>query len=164
MKQQIESLAAEYNLPVDAVQALWVALQRGNGTAAQFNHPALGGSGQWMPGMVMLGDMNNYKLKAAVDAICSELSSSARPKDSDYWWDTSLGGPSLSGAQNDLRYAYFPQYNLLVVRYKGRVIEYDTSGLNVLGISVQNQSLMISTPVGVKRVSELPILQDSDKA
>jgi hypothetical protein len=46
----------------------------GHGTMAQFDHPDLGGRGQWMPGgMVIVGDMFNQALKAIVDGLCTEL-------------------------------------------------------------------------------------------
>jgi len=51
----------------------WDALARGNGSMAQFNHPELGGNGQWMPGMIMIGEMFNHALKAKVNALCTEL-------------------------------------------------------------------------------------------
>ena len=51
------------------------AVVNGNGSMAQFSHPELGGSGQWMRGgMTMVGDMFNYGLKSKVDGLCSELS------------------------------------------------------------------------------------------
>jgi hypothetical protein len=41
---------------------------------AQFDHPELGGSVQWMRGgMTMVSDLFNHQLKARVDALCSEL-------------------------------------------------------------------------------------------
>ena len=52
---------------VDAVRTLLFAVAAGGGTLAQFNHPELGGNGQWMSGgMTMVGDMFNYGLKATV--------------------------------------------------------------------------------------------------
>ncbi|MFM8524351.1 MAG: hypothetical protein ACKOCM_01815, partial [Cyanobacteriota bacterium] len=40
-----------------------------------FNHPELGGSGQWMAsGMMMIGDMFNNGLKARVDGLCRDVS------------------------------------------------------------------------------------------
>jgi hypothetical protein len=51
------------------------SLVRGNGSMAQFNHPELGGYGQWMRGgMTMVGDMFNSGLKAMVDNLCNDLS------------------------------------------------------------------------------------------
>jgi hypothetical protein len=73
-QQKINEIAQRYGVSVDAVMTLLEALIRGQGTMAQFNHPDLGGSGQWMQGgMTMVGDMFNYGLKAKVDGLCSEL-------------------------------------------------------------------------------------------
>ena len=74
-RQRINDLAQRYGVSTDAVMALLQALVNGNGTMAQFNHPELGGSGQWLQGgMTMVGDMFNHGLKAKVDGLCTELS------------------------------------------------------------------------------------------
>jgi len=73
--QKINDLAQRFGVSVDAVMKLLQALVNSNGTMAQFDHPELGGAGQWMPGgMTMVGDMFNHGLKAKVDGLCSELS------------------------------------------------------------------------------------------
>jgi hypothetical protein len=73
--QKINDLARRFGVSVDAVMKLLQALVNSNGTMAQFDHPELGGAGQWMPGgMTMVGDMFNHGLKAKVDGLCSELS------------------------------------------------------------------------------------------
>jgi hypothetical protein len=57
------------------MMTLLQSLVNGNGTMAQFNHPELGGGGQWMRGgMTIVGDMFNHGLKAKVEGLCSELS------------------------------------------------------------------------------------------
>jgi hypothetical protein len=57
-QQQVTALAQRYGVSTDAVLTLLQALVHGHGTMAQFDHPDLGGRGQWMPGgMVMVGDM-----------------------------------------------------------------------------------------------------------
>jgi len=56
-----------------AVAAAWDALRSGGGGMAQFDHPELGGAGQWMSGMVMIGRMSDHALKARVDALFHEL-------------------------------------------------------------------------------------------
>lgn len=71
--EAIVELAQKYGVSEEAVLVLWQALVRGRGTMAQFNHPELGGRGQWMPGMIMIGDMFNDALKAKVGALCGEL-------------------------------------------------------------------------------------------
>ena len=74
-RQRINDLAQRYGVSTDAVMALLQALINGNGTMAQFSHPELGGSGQWLQGgMTMVGDMFNHGLKAKVDGLCTELS------------------------------------------------------------------------------------------
>ena len=74
-RQRINDLAQHYRVSTDAVMALLQALVNGNGTMAQFSHPELGGSGQWLQGgMTMVGDMFDHGLKAKVDGLCTELS------------------------------------------------------------------------------------------
>ena len=80
--QQHVALAQRYGVSTEAVLTLLQALVSGHGTMAQFDHPELGGRGQWMSGgMVMVGDMFNQALKATVDGLCLNLafSSSSLP-------------------------------------------------------------------------------------
>ena len=59
-RQRIDELAQRYSVSSDAVMTLLRALVNNNGNMAQFNHPELGGGGQWMRGgMTMVGDMFN---------------------------------------------------------------------------------------------------------
>lgn len=75
-QQLVSSLASRTGFSPEAVRQLLLALQRGNGTMAQFSHPELGGSGQWARGgMLMIGDMFNDALKARVSALATELAS-----------------------------------------------------------------------------------------
>jgi len=69
----VQSIASRHGFSPDAVVAAWDALQRGGGSMAQFNHRELGGSGQWLPGMLMIGDMFNNNLKARVEALLHDL-------------------------------------------------------------------------------------------
>ncbi len=74
-RQIVTDVAARHGVSQDAVLVLLRALVAGHGSQAQFNHPDLGGMGQWsMGGMTMIGDMFNNGLKARVDAMCGELS------------------------------------------------------------------------------------------
>ncbi len=75
----VDDLARCHGVGSDAVAALLCALELGNGAQAQFNHPDLGGMGQWSQGgMIMIGDMFNQGLKARVDALCREIASLLR--------------------------------------------------------------------------------------
>jgi Short C-terminal domain len=78
-RQIADELARRHGVGSDAVAALLYALELGNGTQAQFNHPDLGGMGQWSQGgMIMVGDMFNQGLKHRVDALCNEIASLLR--------------------------------------------------------------------------------------
>ena len=70
----IDDVARRHGFSSAAFQEAVAALQRSGGGQAQFGHPDLGGMGQWMPGMLMIGDMFNSGLKGRVDALFQELS------------------------------------------------------------------------------------------
>lgn len=75
-QQLVSSLASRTGFSPEAVRQLLLALQRGNGSMAQFSHPEFGGNGQWARGgMLMIGDMFNDALKARVNALATELAS-----------------------------------------------------------------------------------------
>jgi hypothetical protein len=73
MPIDFQSIANRHGFSTNAVMVAWYALQRGGSSMAQFNHPELGGGGQWMPGMLMIGDMFNHGLKGRVDQLFHEL-------------------------------------------------------------------------------------------
>jgi hypothetical protein len=70
----VEDIATRHGVSREATIVLLRALSEGSGYQAQFNHPDLGGMGQWSQGgMTMIGDMFNNGLKHRVDMLCSEL-------------------------------------------------------------------------------------------
>ncbi|PKO57077.1 MAG: hypothetical protein CVU28_00580 [Betaproteobacteria bacterium HGW-Betaproteobacteria-21] len=74
-QQMVNNLSARHGVSTDAVTHMLFSVLNGQGTMAQFSHPELGGSGQWMRGgMTMVGDMFNNGLKYRVDALCSDIS------------------------------------------------------------------------------------------
>ncbi|NDY74544.1 SHOCT domain-containing protein [Desulfobacter hydrogenophilus] len=167
----VNDLSQRYNLSQEAVICMLSAVNNGGGSMAQFNCPELGGSGQWMQGgMTMVGDMFNYGLKNTVNNLCTELSNAlantqmfpvvpAGSKNSNQWWPVELGRPFSSGAQNDIRYAVFP--NRLAIQLNGQVTVYDTLDNNISGVSQQqggNTSLTFSSQYGTIAVNTLPII------
>src|SRR4051794_36609777 len=75
----VNEVAQRHGVSTDAVINLLYALVAGGGTMAQFNHPDLGGMGQWSQGgMIMVGDMFNNGLKYRVDALCNDLANVLR--------------------------------------------------------------------------------------
>ena len=167
IEQMIQETARRHGFGVDAVGALYQALRSGWGRQAQFNHPELGGFGQWSGGMIQIGDMFNNALKARVAAACADLadlagrpepeaaawgshqSQSQGPGDGfsrlsgsgrSGWWPADLGQPASTGAQNQTRYACFPDRHRLAVDQGGIVTVYDTGEHRISGFSQQQSS------------------------
>ena len=172
----INNLAQRYGVSNDAVTHMLYAVMNGNGTMAQFNHPELGGGGQWMQGgMTMVGDMFNYGLKAKVDGLCVELSNLLGGQQAVFmpvsnptqfhgnrnWWPDELGIASTTGGQNNTRYAYFPTTCRLAVDINGQVTVYNTLDHQIGGVSQQqggNNSMTFSSQYGNGQVDQLPIV------
>ena len=53
------------------------------------------------------------------------------------WWPDDLGQPDTSGAQNDLRYAYFANRHRLAISRGGKTTVYDTGEYEVRGVQQQ---------------------------
>jgi len=162
---KLQSVADRHGVSLDAVEHLFSALQAGGGSQAQFNHPELGGLGQWSSGgMLMIGDMFNRGRKSSVASLCAELAklvgefdftrsstvsrqaqyqgSGGRMKfsETDYssnWWPEELGQAASTGAQNNMRYAVFPSSRRLALSIGGRVTIYDTKDHLIGGVSQQ---------------------------
>ena len=187
----LDDVAGRHEISLDAVAALFHALAEGNGRQAQFNHPDLGGMGQWSQGgMIMIGDMFNQSLRHRVDALCNELAdlmrsrpsvgaerapfqSQSRGAESSFvrfglhnsWWPPELSGPASTGAQNDLRYAYFPGPRRLAIQQNGAVLVYDAGNHVITGFSQQqgsDQSLTFTSQFGLVRIADLPIVSAKD--
>ena len=161
----LQGLAERHGVSLEAVRHLLRALEAGQGNMAQFDHPDLGGFGQWSRGgMVMVGRMNDHALKARVDSLCTELAAAlpsagfregASPGQ---WWPDGLGQPASVGAQNATRYAYFPGTGRLAVETDGRLALYDTGGRVVTGASQQQggtASFRFSGPQGSFSLDDL---------
>jgi hypothetical protein len=167
----LKALAERHQISVAAVKVMMDAVARGQGSMAQFSHPELGGSGQWLRGgMTMVGDMFNHALKAKVDALCNDLSTIlantaqagamfAAPSQSQSqsqhsggagqsgfasfsasggnWWPAELGNPAATGAQNNMRYAYFPAKRRLVLDRGGNIDVLDTGDHQIHGFGQQ---------------------------
>ena len=198
----VTELSQRYGFSQEAVIQMMVAMLRGRGGMAQFNHPEFAGSGQWMRGgMLMLGDMFNHALKARVDGLCQAIAAQLAsqpelfptgsfqaqtqsgggqqmqvggmspmppmgagggslftPDPRDTWWPKELGNPSAMGAQNDVRYAFFPAAGRLAVEVNGRVSVYDTGEHQIAGLSQQQGpggAVIFSTPAGSVSLASL---------
>jgi hypothetical protein len=148
----VERMAKRHSVSPAAVQVVMTALRSGGGRMAQFSHADFGGMWQWSPGMSKVGDMFNTQLKAKLDALCSDLAAhleasgaagGARSAADEVSyrsmpgpaWPAGLGRPGAVGAQNDLRYAVFPEARRLVIDDRGTFTVYDTGHHRIFGVA-----------------------------
>jgi hypothetical protein len=171
-------MAKKYSVSPAAVAVVLAALRSGGGRMAQFSHADFGGMSQWSPGMTMIGDMFNKPLNAKLDALCSELAAhlDASPAPGGTrsageevsfrsmsgptnWWPAGLGRPGAVGAQNDLRYAVFPDNHRLVIDDHGTISVHDTGSHRIFGVAQaqsSDQTLTFTSQDGLVRVTDLP--------
>jgi hypothetical protein len=77
------------------------------------------------------------------------------------WWPSDLGVPASLGAQNEVRYAYFPTAQRLAIDINGKMTVYDTQDHRISGFSQQQPgsgSLSFSSQLGGVDVSCLPVV------
>ena len=179
--RMVAEVASRHGVSLEAAFAVLDSLALSNGTQAQFNHPDLGGMGQWSRGgMIMIGDMFNQGLKHRVDELCNELAGLVREQPSIHagqsqsqggvslfaagsgspsrWWPPELGEPASVGAQNEMRYAYFPASRRIAIQQGGRVRVYDSGEHRLSGFSQQqggDRSLTFTSQFGVVRLADL---------
>lgn len=77
------------------------------------------------------------------------------------WWPSELGAPSATGAQNNVRYAYFANGRRLAVKTGGEVWVYDTLDHQIGGFSQQQGvggSITFGSQYGTINLSTLPVV------
>ena len=82
------------------------------------------------------------------------------------WWPADLGPPTTVGAQNSVRYAYFPAPRRLAVEVSGHVTLYDTGDHQISGVAQQQgrgSSLTFTSQHGVVSLTTLPIVSDGQQ-
>lgn len=181
--ESVDRLAKKHSVSPAAVQVIMNALRNGGGRMAQFSHADFGGMSQWSPGMSMVGDMFNTQLKSKLDALCTDIAArldalenvggSVRTQSDQVtyrsmespggWWPSALGRPGAVGAQNDLRYAVFPETRRLVLDDHGYISIYDTGTHRIFGIAQAqsgDQTLSFTSQDGLVRVADLRKILD----
>jgi hypothetical protein len=81
-------------------------------------------------------------------------------------WPAGLGTPASGGAQNDLRYAWFPVSRRLAIDVGGRLSVHDTGEHQISGVSQQqgsDQSITFTSQHGLVRVADLPLVRDDQE-
>ena len=180
-RERVAEIAGCHGFSAAAAEVMLAAVARGRGAMAQFDHPEFGGAGQWMRGgMTMVGDMFNSALKARVEALCGDLSAvfesdpalarvpgaSAPPSaeaaaPGGAWWPAGLPAPESTGAQNDVRYAWFAAPRRLAIERAGRVTVYDTLDHRIAGFAQQQSdtsTLSFTSQHGTVDVARLPVV------
>ena len=173
----VDRMAKKHSVSPAAVQVVLAALRRSGGRMAQFSHADFGGMSQWSPGMSMVGDMFNTQLQAKLEALCSDIAdhldtpetaggtraeaevSYSSPSRSDDWWPAGSGRPGAVGAQNNLRYAVFPETRRLVIDDQGTVSVYDTGTHRIFGVAQAqsaDRTLTFTSQDGLVRIADLP--------
>jgi hypothetical protein len=123
----------------------------------------------------MVSDMSNTQFKAKLDALCTDIAAhlhsseaaayerrsaddvSYRSGSAD-WCPSGLGRPGAIGAQNDLRYAVFPETCRLVIDDQGAVSIYDTGSHRIFGVAQaqsRDRTLSFTSQDGLVRVADL---------
>jgi hypothetical protein len=77
------------------------------------------------------------------------------------WWSAGLQFPNSTGAQNNVRYAYFATIRRLAIEVNGHVTLYDTLDHQIGGFSQQQSvggSITFTSQYGLVDVSTLPII------
>lgn len=77
------------------------------------------------------------------------------------WWPAGLQNPTSTGAQNNVRYAYFATINRLAIEANGHVTLYDTLDHQIGGFSQQQSvggSITFTSQYGVVDVNSLPVI------
>ena len=175
----VDRLARQHSVSREAVQVVMTALRNGGGRMAQFSHADFGGMSQWSSGMSMVGDMFNTQLKSKLDALCTDIAASIDASElagggmrstivggvsyrsmssSSDWWPSGLGRAGAVGAQNDLRYAIFPETRRLVLDDRGTVSIYDTGSHRIFGVAQaqsSDQTLTFTSQDGLVKVADL---------
>ncbi len=77
------------------------------------------------------------------------------------WWPAGIGWPNSTGAQNNVRYAYFQQARRLAIEVNGTVTVYDTLDHQIGGFSQQQSyggTITFSSQHGLVSVADLPVI------
>ena len=83
------------------------------------------------------------------------------PDPEDRWWPSDFGSPNATGAQNQVRYAYFGDARRLAVKTGGEVWVYDTLDHQIGGFSQQQGSggsITFGSQYGTVNLATLPVV------
>lgn len=171
---RIRSLAQKHGFEPQATEFMARTIERAEGTLAEWDHPGLGGLGEWIPGTTILHPRNPPTEKR-LDNLCLDLLAALKETGhatqpgagADIWWPKTLGlSPDSTGSQNQVRYAYFADIQRLAVdRGDGQgVTVYDTGDHEIKGVSQPQSSpvpgdLVFQSQLGPVELHRLKVVQ-----
>lgn len=129
---------------------------QGQGGGQQFN---VGGGQQQQQGGGYGGASQQQNSSGPVGPV--SLFVPPAPGTSGNWWPADLRSPTSTGAQNNVRYAYFAPARRLAIEVNGHVTVYDTLDHQISGFSQQQSyggSLSFSSQYGLIEVASLPVM------
>lgn len=71
------------------------------------------------------------------------------------WWPDDLGEPTSTGAQNSMRYAFFPQAHRLLIEQDGKLATYDTGDHQIGGVQQSGDLPSFTSQKGAVRLDDL---------
>jgi len=83
-------------------------------------------------------------------------------KGAEPWWPKDLGEPATSGAQNGMRYAFFPDKRRLLVDRDGQVSTYDSGDHRIGGVAQADGAAQTLTFTGQDGEVDLGSLKKLD--
>jgi len=89
------------------------------------------------------------------------------PDPAQHWWPAELGSPSATGAQNQVKYAYFAAIRRLAVDTGGECWVYDTQDQQIGGFSQQQgsgSSITFTSQYGTVNLATLPVVSRGPSA
>ncbi len=105
-------------------------------------------------------EQNNFNSTDAVSLFV--------PGDSQNWWSSiGLQFPNSTGAQNNIRYAYFASIRRLAIQLNGDITLYDTLDHQIGGFSQQQSgdaSLTFTSQYGLVDIKSLPVISINNVA
>jgi len=105
-------------------------------------------------------EQNNFNSPNAVSLFV--------PGDSQNWWSSiGLQFPNSTGAQNNIRYAYFASIHRLAIQLNGDITLYDTLDHQIGGFSQQqsgDDSLTFTSQYGLVDIKSLPVISINNVA
>lgn len=113
------------------------------------------------PGLIQSGNFQSQQQGNQTNTSGVSLFVPPAAGASQNWWPAGLQFPNSTGAQNNVRYAYFATIHRLAIEANGHVTLYDTLDHQIGGFSQQQSiggSISFTSQYGLVDVNSLPII------